>query len=113
MINLHILSITTNMEHPDSHQAQISQFFHVYCTGYGLNIKICGNHVGVLLSKPEADGADKFYILDWTTGTRKAVCILPNFTPLYFPLYTNTRINELQKSHWIVGAAELLKEILK
>lgn len=75
IVALHFRSITSNMKHPLSAQAMVKHTFFVHSNKFRLSIQICGNHVGVLLGRySTSDGAnDILYILDWTTGTSKAL----------------------------------------
>ena len=77
IVALHFRSITSNMKHPLSAQAMVKHTFFVHSNKFRLSIQICGNHVGVLLGRySTSDGAnDILYILGWTTGTSKAVCV--------------------------------------
>ncbi|EJD00852.1 uncharacterized protein FOMMEDRAFT_157961 [Fomitiporia mediterranea MF3/22] len=76
MCNLHARSISTNKIHPFVARHVLSTRFASPITDFQVDAQICGNHVGILLSRRFGgrirDSFDLFLLFDWTTGFSKA-----------------------------------------
>ncbi|KAL5530434.1 hypothetical protein ACEPAF_6692 [Sanghuangporus sanghuang] len=74
--NLYAKSISTNKVHPASARSVLFYRFVSPITEFEPLVEICGNHVGILLTREahvtHRDAFDMFLLVDWTTGVFKA-----------------------------------------
>ncbi|KAI5120331.1 hypothetical protein M0805_000391 [Coniferiporia weirii] len=72
--NVHPLGLESSGIHPNASQSVISERFVALDNQYKTTTRLCGNHVGVLLTSERRSPAcfDMFYLWDWTSGACKA-----------------------------------------